>query len=127
MTTPKQSFMHGSKASSYIIFNTSQDLPSAYLKYLEDAEKLMLDAPFGMSAIIYTELQMLSTRYGTKNSKARRTANLQMSAYVFMVPEGGGVKIGNYVNECLRGKCASPAVGIRFLSKCRIWSARMAV
>ena len=56
MTIPKHSFMHGGKASSYIMFNTSQDLNSAYLKYLKDAEKLMLDAAVGLSAIIYTEL-----------------------------------------------------------------------
>ena len=48
--------MLGSKASSYIMFNTSQDLNSAYLKYLQDAGAMMLNPAFGLSAIIYTEL-----------------------------------------------------------------------
>ncbi len=56
LTIPKHSFMGGSKASSYIMFNTSQDLNSAYLKYLRDAERKMLDHTYSLSAIIYTEL-----------------------------------------------------------------------
>jgi hypothetical protein len=56
LTIPRHSFMHGSKASSYIMFNTSQDLNSVYLKYLKDAEKMVLDPVYSLSAIIYTEL-----------------------------------------------------------------------
>jgi hypothetical protein len=56
LTIPKHTFMHGSNASSYIMYNTSRDLNSVYLKYLKDAEKMMLDPAFSLSAIIYTEL-----------------------------------------------------------------------
>jgi len=56
LAIPKHSFMHGSKASSYIMFNNSQDLNSAYLKYLNDVERMMLDPAYSLSAIIYTEL-----------------------------------------------------------------------
>ena len=43
-------------ASSYHLYNTTEQLNSAYMKLLQQAKQKMLDPTISLSAIIYTEL-----------------------------------------------------------------------
>ena len=53
---PQHTYQHGKNASSYLMFETAQELNSKYLAYLEEVKRKMLDPKTSLSAIIYTEL-----------------------------------------------------------------------
>lgn len=52
----QHTYQHGKNASSYLMFNTTEELNSKYLEYLEEVKRKMLDPRTSLSAIIYTEL-----------------------------------------------------------------------
>ena len=56
MCIPEHTYMRGTNASSYIMYQNPQELNAKYLEYLAEAKYLMLKTDISLSAIIYTEL-----------------------------------------------------------------------
>ena len=56
LNLPLHAYQNGLNASSYIMFETSEELNAKYLEYLAEAKRLMQDPEISLSAIIYTEL-----------------------------------------------------------------------
>lgn len=56
LNLPAHTYMKGVNASSYLMFETAEELNAKYLEYLVEAKRLMLDVDVSLSAIIYTEL-----------------------------------------------------------------------
>lgn len=61
---PQHTYQRGRNASSYLMFSTANELNAQYLKYLEDAKRMMLDPRISLSAIIYTELSDVEHEVG---------------------------------------------------------------